>query len=344
MSSSNLAVFLSLIERNISPEIFFDSLLSDEDLSKLLCTCRGMKKMILKWKTIFPIQEYKIKHSMTNKMLGNMIMYYSRNINKLVIPSKYQPSLLTIVGYCHMALLHSNLLELSICKCLEGGLCVISLFLVNLISISISNSPSISCEDLDSLSKLTNLEKINLENIKHLDDAAVINFSTLAKIKSIEVFWCRCLSGLGLSYLVANKQFLVQLKTNDCYGISSEGYHCLTTLTNLTSLTIRVCELDDKGLNMICSSCLLIEDLHILWNGRITIEGLNKIHSLIHLKTLSLSGAIDDCLAKLSHSTALTQLDLDNSIISDEGLLQLSSLVKLTSVNVNGKKRVPRKI
>jgi hypothetical protein len=334
--------FLCLIERNISPEIFFNSLLSDEDFSKLLFTCRGMKKMILKWKTIFPIQEYKIKHSMTDKMLGNMIMHYSHNILKLTIPQS--SSLLTIGGYHHVALLHSNLLELSINDCLEGGLCEISHSLVNLSSLSISHSWSVSSEDLDSLSKLTNLEKINLENIDDLDDAAVVIYSTLTKMKSMTVVSCDDLSGLGLSYLVANKQLLVQLKINDCDGISSEGYHCLITLTYLTSLTIELSELDDIGLNMICSSCLLIEDLDLGWNNLITVEGLNNIHCLIHLKSLLLFGTSDDWLAKLSHSTALTQLDLYDSTVSDEGLLQLSSLVKLTSVNINGQKRVLRKI
>jgi hypothetical protein len=297
-----------------------------------------MKKMILKWKTIFPIQEYEIKHSMTDKMLGNMIMHYSNNINKLTIAIKY-PSL-TMVGYHHMALLHSNLLELSINKCLEGGLCVISHSLVNLTSLSISYSPSVSSEDLDSLSKLTNLEKINLDNI-HLGDVAVVNYSTLTKMKLITVGFCHGLSGLGLSYLVANKQFLVQLEIDWCDGISSEGYHCLTTLTNLTNLTVTDSKkLDDIGLNMICSSCLLIENLDIQ-NNRYkvftTVVGLNNIHCLIHLKSLSLSGSSDDWLAKLSHCTALTQLDLKyNSTVSDEGLLQLSSLFMLTFVNVNG--------
>jgi hypothetical protein len=98
-----------------------------------------------------------------------------------------------------MALLHSNLLELSINNCLEGGLCVISHSLVNLTSLSIYNSWSVSSEDLDSLSKLTNLEKINLENIDDLDDAAVVNYSTLTKMKSITVDCCDALSGLGLS-------------------------------------------------------------------------------------------------------------------------------------------------
>jgi Leucine-rich repeat (LRR) protein len=188
-----------------------------------------------------------------------------------------------------------------------------------------------------------------LNNIEHLDDAAVVNFSTIAKMKSIRIFGCGDLSGLGLSYLVANKQFLVQLKIICCKGISSEGYHCLTTLTNLTNLSVYNIKLDDIGLILICSSCLLVEYLDIQRNDFITtfitVEGLNNIHCLIHLQSLSLSGASDDWLANLSHSTALTQLDLlDNSTVSDEGLIQLSSLVKLTSVNVNGRKRVLRKI
>jgi hypothetical protein len=71
---------------------------------------------------------------------------------------------------------------------------------------------------------------------------------------------------------------------------------------------------------------------------------LNNIHCLIHLKTLFLSRASDDWLAKLSHNTALTQLDLYDSIVSDEGLIQLSSLFMLIFTNVNGQKRVLRKI
>jgi hypothetical protein len=291
--------------------------------------------MILKWKTIFPIQEYQIKHSMTDQMLGNMIIHYSSNIIKLTIRYDYQPSLLTIDGYHHVALLHSNLLELSINKCLKGGLCVISYSLINLTSLSISYS--VSSEDLDSLSKLTNLEKINLCGIA-LDDAAVVNYSTLTKMKSIEVAYCDGLSGLGLSYLVANKQFLVQLEIVDCDGISSEGYHCLTTFNNLTNISFSFCKLDDIGLNMICSSCLLIEYLDVV-RVRITIEGLNNIFCLIHLKALVLSGASDDWLAKLSHNTALTHLDLWYGSISNEGLSHLSSFINLTSVKVDGHRR-----
>jgi hypothetical protein len=267
-----------------------------------------------------------------------MIIHYSSNIKKLII-SYDQPSLLTIVGYHHVALLHLNLLELSMNHCLKGGMCVISDVMVNLTSLSLSNSRSISSEDLDSLSKLTNLEKINLGKI-NLDDAAVVNYSTLTKMRSIEVSWCRGLSGLGLSDLVANKQFLVQLKIqiNCCHDeISFEGYHCLTTLTNLIHFTIYNSRLDDIGLNMICSSCLFIEYLDIRLNRRITIEGLNNIHRLTHLKSLSINVVGDDWLSKLCNNTTLTDLDLSYSYyISNEGLSRLSSLVNLSKLDLNG--------
>jgi hypothetical protein len=320
MSSSQ---FISILDRNISPEFFLNALLSDEDLSYLLCTCRAMKKMILKWKNILPIKEVVIKNSMTDKMVGNMIMHYSSNIEELVIPHYKIPLLLTIDGYHHLALLHSNLLNLCINDCLGNGLFIVSSSFVNLTTLLISNSPSVLSEDLDSLSKLTNLEKINLISINHLDDAAVVNYSTLSKIRLIRLLWSNTISGLGLSDLVANKQFLVAIEIAHCNGISSEGYHCLTTLTNLTNLTVYYCKLDDIVLNMICSSCLLIEYLEIM-DIEITIEGWNSVHCLIHLKTLLLSGAKDDWLAKLSHNTALTRLDLWDSKISEAGLSHLS--------------------
>jgi hypothetical protein len=138
------SLFLSLIERNIFPKIFFDSLLSDEDLSNLLCTCRGMKKNNSEMENHFPHPRIQNKHSMTDKMLGNMIMHYSSNIKNLIIYS--YDSLLKMVGYHLMALLHSNLLELSIDTCLKRRLCVISHSLVNLTSLSMSYSPSVSSD------------------------------------------------------------------------------------------------------------------------------------------------------------------------------------------------------
>jgi hypothetical protein len=131
---------------------------------------------------------------------------------------------------------------------------------------------------------------------------------------------------LGLSNLVANKTLLEDLVLKNFSQIntfvdghnalstviSSEGFHCLSTLTSLTNLTVQSCQLDDIGLNKICSSCLKIKYLSIEEgdNYRITKEGLNNIHCLIHLKSFCLSNARDDWLAKLSHNTALTYISV----------------------------------
>jgi hypothetical protein len=319
--------------------MFFDSLVSDEDLSKLLCTCIGMKEMILKWKTVFPIQEFEIKSTMTDKMLENMIIQYSHSINKLRIDNNFCNSSLTIDGYHHLSLLNPNLLELSIYGCLKGGIDAITSSLVS--SLKISQTWKFLSEEWDSLSKLTNLENLELRDIDHLYNApSVENCSTLTKMKSITVKRCDDFSGLGLSYLVANKELLVLLKIESCNRISSEGYHCLTTLTNLTSLTVRFSKLDDIGLNVICSSCLLIEYLYIKYNN-ITIKGLDNINFLIHLKLLFLSSVTDNWAEKLSHNTTLTNLDISRSTLSDEGLSLLCiSLVNLSSVLDDGQQRL----
>jgi hypothetical protein len=80
-----MSQFLSLVQRNISPELFFNSFLSDQDLSKLLCTCRGMKEKILEWKIIFPIENLSLNNRLTDKKLYNLIFYYSNKIKGVII-------------------------------------------------------------------------------------------------------------------------------------------------------------------------------------------------------------------------------------------------------------------
>jgi hypothetical protein len=332
--------FPDLVKRNIAPELFFDCLLSDEDVSILLCTCKSMKEMILKWKKVFPIRKMEIKKSMTDKMLRNMFEYYSQQINKITIKTG---SLLTMDdGYYLLHIFNSkSLIDLSIESCLKGGLSLISSSFVNLTSLKISfdDQSLVTREDQDSISKLSNLEKLHFHSYNHFDDASVVNYSVLTKMKWMRIVWSRSswgigLSGLGLSYIVANKELLVTLEIDGCGPMVSEEYYCLTTLRNLTSLTVNYSRLNDNGLNMICSSCLLIEYLDIRYNVEelITIEGLKNINCLIQLKTLKLCHALDDWLAKLCHNNALTYLDLGYySSISNTGLLHLSSLVLTTN-------------
>jgi hypothetical protein len=196
------------------------------------------------------------------------------------------------------------------------------------------------------LSKLTNLEELELNGVNNLNDAAVLHYSTLTMINSIKIeggFYL--LTGLGLSCLVANKNFLVELSLcRGCSGISPEGYHCLSSLIYLTKLTLMFLNLDDMGLNLICSSCIRLESL-IIYNGytnsKLTVEGLNSIHCLSHLNSLTLTASCDRSLAKLSHNTALTNLLIDKGKdITYEGLSHLSNLVRLRSLTLLGCKNI----
>jgi hypothetical protein len=193
---------------------------------------------------------------------------------------------LTIKGYKHLILLKSNLIELSIQQCLGKGLAIISSSFTNLKTLRIAHCfKATKNKSVDSLSRLTNLGEIELNDCIQ-NDISVVNYSSLINIASMTLIWCEGLTGKGLRYLVVNKEFLVQLKIKECHEIAAEGYHCLTTLTNLTNLTINVSQLDDIGLNMICSSCLLIEYLNVQKND-VTIEGFNKINCLIYLKAVT---------------------------------------------------------
>jgi hypothetical protein len=261
-------------------------------------------------------------------------MYYSKKIKKITI-SHLHPSQLTVGVYPYVALFRYHLLELSITNCAKNGLRVISSSLFNLKSLAIFDSPSVLSEDLDSISKLTNLESICLGSVINLDNKAVANYSALTRMKSAIIYYdCLNFSNLGLGYLVAKKELLVKLFLSGCEGISCKGYHYLTNLTNLTDLSVYEVEsshLDDIGLNMICSSCLLIKELHFT-SDIITIEGLNNIHCLKYLEKLELSIPNEDWLVKLSSNIKLTDLDLCYSTISDAGLAHLSCLTNLTNL------------
>jgi hypothetical protein len=334
--------FLSLIQRNISCEIFFDCLLSEKDLSILLGTCREMKVAIIRWKSVLPIQKIDF-HKIRNLQLENLIKNYS---SKIIILNLCEENF-TKKGYKLLSHLNSNNLlqlqfKMSYNRFAGFGLCTISSVFSNLISLSLEYCYMMSCYDLDSISKLTNLENLFLIRILNLNDVAVSNYSTLTKLKSLEV------SEINVTHVgfLANKVLLVSLEIHNCTSIGSNGgFHCLTTLTNLTHLKFFQCFLDNATLNMICSSCLLIEHLTIgaiivdLNLDLISKEGLNSIHYLSNLKSLSLGydSVRDDWLAMITNNFSLTSLTLSQTsftTITNPGLYQLSSLTSLTSIKV----------
>jgi hypothetical protein len=365
---NSLKPFVSLVNRTISIDLFFNSLLCDEDLSTLLCTCRDMRELVVAWKKNIPIKKFILKGYMTDKMLQDFRTFYSSNIEELIVIQYEYYYSLTAHGFQNhflSRLTRGSLKRLQISPffLINGGLKIITYLFTNLTHLTLIFGklndlernpseahkyyfPNLPVEDLTHISKLTNLEYLQFYRVENLQDTTVVNYSTLTKINSMKVMCAYCLSGLGLSYLVANKQFLVQLHISYCDRISSEGYHCLTTLTNLTKLVLYSRNLDDIWLNMICCNCVQIEylDIHRIQREErdvdpvtITLEGYAHLHCLINLKSLFLYEMLSD--VRLCNNTTLTSIHFNENctILSDNGLLyNISSLVNLTKLRFDG--------
>jgi hypothetical protein len=365
--------FVSLVERNIQPDFFFDSLIDDVDLSKLLCTCKSMKEAVKKWKYVFSIRVFFIERTLTRKMLLNMIHFYTPNVSKIVFLPHVQdyyywdevykclrsttekkrtifkqwtkekktpllpPEAYGLFSLFHSATNISCVLEISFHECLAGGILNAALCLKNLTSVTITESSAITKKDIDSLTNLNHLEQLSLNRcLLNSDDDLFVNYSALTKIKQIKFENIDREYFQDLNYLLSNKELsLVHLELIDLRGISSsEEFHCVTTLTNLTHLTVASCIstslqyfhfnemslLDNIVLNMIITNCRLIQHLDIRNNNNCTIDGLENIHCLIYLETFKFSFATDSLLPKLSQIVALTRLDIwdDNKLSRQE--------------------------
>jgi hypothetical protein len=193
-------------------------------------------------------------------------------------------------------------------------------------SLKLNDSRLATSKNLLTISKLTNLEVLELNQARELNDATSKSYSTLTKLRHLIISYCANIRGLGLSYLVANKPFLVNLEISNCMDIRTDGYHCLSTLHNLTSLTIHWGSLDDYVMGLICSNCCLIQHLDLLDGVFVTGEGISNISCLVHLKSLYLQNAGNDCLEKLTQNKALTHLILEDCFGVKKGVALLSSI------------------
>jgi hypothetical protein len=254
MMQNDFSIFLDLVQRNYSSEIFFDSLLSDEDLSKLLCTCRGMKEMILKWKNILPIQEYTIQRTMTDNMFGNMIMHYSSNIEKLTFSIDSSLTLFEDEGvlFQHLSIL-SKLIYLGCFQMIPSEFylapilsCFINLTYLELEYCTIIYHNAELCQQLTSLS-LTRLK---------------INESTV-RLNGL----CHLSSMVNLSYLEL---------TNSLVPI--EEFIHLSFCANLTYLDLRASTIDDSALPHL-SSLIKLTQLKIC-GDKLSEDGLIFLTSL----------------------------------------------------------------
>jgi hypothetical protein len=285
MNSSN-SLFVKLSNRTIAMDIF-NSMLSYKDLSLLICSCKDMKRIVLNWKSIFPIENLLIETFMTDGNLRKMIFFYSCNVIKISMPCK----ILTLDGYELLSNFKDTLIDLGLYNCIQGGLPVISSKLYNLRNLQILNNSTYSSlqtsEDLISISQLTNMKNLSFRNVDNLDDATFRRcYRTLSNLILIEIVQCKNFTGEGLSSLVEFNIPLESLKLN-----SNENF-CFNKSplpTSLTLLSVGSDKFSNSDLLRTCENCINIEKICIINCPLITIEGYKLIKKLNYLKELFIS-------------------------------------------------------
>lgn len=93
-----------------------------------------------------------------------------------------------------------------------------------------------SClHSLKSLKHLTKLQQLQLRWVGQLKDSHAAFLPHLGSLTSLDLSYCRSLTGEGLQQLV----WLTQLKQLNLMAVGSDELSCLTALQQLTGLTVR---------------------------------------------------------------------------------------------------------
>jgi hypothetical protein len=355
--------FYNLTERNISPEIFFNSLLSDEDLSKLLCTCRVIKDQILKWKSIFPIQQYITGVSLTDKMFEDMIIHYTQNIKKLTISSRSSKLTLNALnGYSISQLTNLEKLDFDSCFNLDEFSLVsfstltmmksisISRFsgkrvgfnkLLLLVEIKIDTCCGISSEEYHCLSTLTDLTHLSVARSKFDDIGLNLICSHCHLIKYLYLVVNEVtIDGLKNFYFLVHLTSLFLMLSNR-NRLIREYISQNIALTQLTVFN----DFDFGFSNILIPSTLVnltylcVLNMHCRALSSIYLSPNKSYYCLLNLTILELN---DNTISKIENLTSLTQVKLNNCLVNHLGLKRLSSAVYLSHLKITNSQISPR--
>lgn len=165
----------------------------------------------------------------------------------------------------------------------------------------------------------------------------ITNFTSLTSLDLTNSF---IVSNHMMSYLSNLTTNITSLNLSRCDELTSAGLRHISSVVNLTSLNLTSCRrINDLGLFYI-SSLTNLRELNLRYcSSIISNEGLCQLSLLTNLTLLNLYGfhiLRDNMLLKLCSSlTNLTELNLNHcKSITDNGLLNMNSLIKLSSLDL----------
>ncbi|CAD7696075.1 unnamed protein product [Ostreobium quekettii] len=212
-------------------------------------------------------------------------------------------------------------LDLSGCQVDDAWLATLLPCLPALTELSL-NGRCVSDSSLTRLQACTELQRLDLSNCRQISDQGLTQLLRIPSLRHLALAVCPLITDAGVETLTG----LIGLESLDlaCRGrvtttstfgeprcpsrVSTAGFECLSSLTNLTQLNLR--------------DCFRITDA--------VVGALSTLTNLRHIDLSFCSRIRDESLGWLGRLTALEHVDLEGSFgVSDAGVQQLSSLTNL---------------
>lgn len=138
-----------------------------------------------------------------------------------------------------------------------------------------------------------------------------------------------------LNYLRKINALVLDIRSN---RMTNDALVQIATLPNLKGLLPGSPQITDEGLTQL-AKCESLENLDISYCATITETGLGNLSTLPNLKSLVLAGPAfgDGMFDQLAKYPALSSIQIDNTIVTDEGCAGLTKLPHLTELRIMGR-------
>lgn len=178
------------------------------------------------------------------------------------------------------------------------------------------NSSHVYDENVETLSQLQNLEKLDLSNC-FMTDKAFEHIAKMSQLRSLSVAGCKNISLQGLEYLI-NMPNLKNLDLSNFSHLSGHALLIFSCRLNIESLDLSFISLSKAPLN-------------------------EKLSQLRQLKLQNCHPISDEVMAFIARHPNLEHLYLNGSTITEEGLKHIAELTSLKILNLSGCKTLNAK-
>jgi hypothetical protein len=206
-------------------------------------------------------------------------------------------------------------------------------------SLSIQECPGITGSGLEAIAQLPELKQLSII-LTPVDDAGMAHLAAASQLEVLALTGTP-VTDAGLKSLSSCGQ-LKRLTLNNLQGVTDAALSPCASLKALESLSLAGCQgISGSGLaSLKALPALRVIDLtgtKVLSQGAEHLAQIGQVHELVLDTTL----VTDDVAAQIARVTGLQRLVLGGAPITDAGLMRLTSLKELRSLDLSGCNQIP---